>query len=84
MITQICQHWEVVQTGVVFQTTLATYVDPGSGSYYFQMLIAGLTTFCFFFSSIKRKIASHFKKSAPAPVARETVSVKPKDKLVAK
>ena len=32
------------------------YVDPGSGSYLFQLLIAGLTAAAFFFSTIKRKV----------------------------
>jgi len=64
-----CHYNEVVRAGFVLQTMLAMYVDPGSGSYYFQMLIAGLTTFCFFFSTIKRKIVSRFKKSGPPPAA---------------
>jgi hypothetical protein len=37
----------------------AAYIDPGSSSYVFQLLIAGLTAIVFFFSSIKRKIAQY-------------------------
>ena len=67
---------------------LLGYLDPGSGSYVFQMLIAGLTGVLFFFTSIKRKILSLFHKGGPehgiagaapmkAPPARES-----KDKSV--
>ncbi len=80
----ICQHNEVVQAGIVLRTMLAMYVDPGSGSYYFQMLIAGLTTFCFFFSTIRRKIASCFKKSTPPVSASKTAADKSKVISVAK
>lgn len=37
------------------------YIDPGSGSYLFQILIAGLTALVFFFSAIKQKIVGFFK-----------------------
>jgi len=82
-----CHYNEVVRAGFVLQTMLAMYVDPGSGSYYFQMLIAGLTTFCFFFSTIKRKIVSRFKKSGPplavpAVAAREPAAGESKVKSV--
>jgi hypothetical protein len=80
----ICQHNEVVQAAFGLRAMLAMYVDPGSGSYYFQMLIAGLTTFCFFFSTIKRKIVSCFKKDTPAVAARETSPAESKVKSVAK
>jgi len=68
---------------------VAMYVDPGSGSYYFQMLIAGLTTFCFFFSSIRRKVVSRFKKTAPplaapAVAGRESAAGKNQEKSIAK
>lgn len=45
--------------GVWLLTTrdLWAYVDPGTGSYLFQLLIAGLTALVFFFSSLKRKLA---------------------------
>lgn len=46
---------------------LLGYIDPGSGSYAYQLLIAGLTGMLFFFSSIKRKILSLFNKAEPAP-----------------
>lgn len=37
------------------------YIDPGSTSYFFQVLIAGLTAVVFFFSSLKRRVAGFFK-----------------------
>jgi hypothetical protein len=43
------------------------YIDPGTGSYGYQLLIAGLTGVLFFFSSIKRKLLSLFTKNEPAP-----------------
>lgn len=44
--------------GLLLCTTrdAAAYVDPGSSSYLFQILIAGLTATAFFFSTIKRKV----------------------------
>jgi len=72
-----CQHSEVAHAGFVFQTFLAVYIDPGSGGYYFQMLIAGLTTLFFFFSTIKRKVLSRFGKSDPPVAAPATAPRKP-------
>jgi hypothetical protein len=34
------------------------YLDPGSGSYLFQLLIAGLTASFFVFCSLKRRITA--------------------------
>lgn len=47
----------IICAGVLMSTTrdAAAYLDPGSGSYFFQILIAGLTAAVFFFSSLKRK-----------------------------
>jgi hypothetical protein len=42
---------------------LLGYIDPGSGSYAYQMVIAGLTGVLFFFSTIKRKFVSLFSKA---------------------
>jgi len=39
----------------------AAYIDPGGTSYFFQILIAGLTAMVFFFSSIKRRVAQFFR-----------------------
>ena len=80
---------DVMHTVLALQTVLVGYIDPGSGSYYFQMLIAGLTTVCFFFATIKRKILSLFKKtgppaSAPAAGARLPVAGQSKDQSVPK
>ena len=78
------QHYqEVVHLALMVPKILAMYVDPGSGSYYFQMLIAGLTTVLFFFSSIKRKVLSLFKSSEPpagAPGASLKKTIESKDK----
>ncbi len=45
------------------------YIDPGSSSYLFQLLIGGLAAVLFFFSSLKRKTIqiwrSWFSKSTP-------------------
>lgn len=30
------------------------YIDPGSGSYLYQLAIAGITAFIFFFGNMKR------------------------------
>ncbi len=49
--------------------SLFAYIDPGSGSYFYQIAIASLTTVVFFFSTIKRRIAGFFKrKEEPLPV----------------
>ena len=42
------------------------YIDPGTGSYGYQLVIAGVTGVLFFFSSIKRKFRSLFNKNEPA------------------
>jgi hypothetical protein len=42
--------------------TIIAYVDPGTGSYCFQLLIAGVTAAWFALSSFKTKIVSVFKK----------------------
>jgi hypothetical protein len=54
---------------VYFATALdaSAYIDPGSSSYFFQLLIAGLTAVVFFFSSIKQRVLGFFKKGGPAP-----------------
>ncbi len=45
----------------------AAYIDPGTGSYLFQILIAGLTALVFFFSAIRRKVMQIWKQwTAPA------------------
>jgi len=50
-------------TGLLFVMTrdAQAYTDPGSTSYFFQLLIAGLTALVFFFSSLKRRVAGLFK-----------------------
>jgi len=39
------------------------YIDPGSGSYLLQALIAGVLGFFFYFRNIGRKIKSFFFKA---------------------
>jgi hypothetical protein len=57
---------EVSHPANALKVLLAVYVDPGSGSYYFQMVIAGLTTVFFFFTSIKRRVVSFLKPPGPS------------------
>jgi hypothetical protein len=40
----------------------AQYLDPGSGSFLFQILIAGLAVLIFYFSKIKQFIVELFPK----------------------
>jgi hypothetical protein len=39
----------------------AAYIDPGSSSYLFQLLIGGLAALLFFFSTLKRKTGQLFR-----------------------
>lgn len=61
--------------GLLFVMTrdAQAYTDPGSTSYFFQLLIAGLTAVVFFFSSLKRRVAvfckAVFKKNGSTPDA---------------
>ena len=63
---------------------MQAYIDPGSGSYLFQLLIAGITTVVFFLAAAKRKIVRFFKKEPPPPpespetASRETVASRSK------
>lgn len=41
------------------------YVDPGSGSFLFQMLISGLLAVVFFFKLLKHRIQHFFRKIFP-------------------
>lgn len=38
------------------------YIDPGAGSYVFQLLIAAVSGVLFFFSSMKGRIAGWFQR----------------------
>jgi hypothetical protein len=68
---------------------LLSYVDPGTGSYGYQLLIAGVTGMVFFFSSIKRKVLSFFTKDEPTPgltatpVSKEPLAAESKDQRAA-
>lgn len=62
--------------GLLFAMTrdAQSYTDPGSTSYFFQLIIAGLTAVVFFFSSLKRRGADFykavFKKNGSKPDAK--------------
>jgi hypothetical protein len=42
------------------------YIDPGSGSFFFQMLLAGLLSVTVMIKPVKEKIISILKKILPA------------------
>ena len=46
-----------------FHPVIAQYLDPGAGSYIFQLVIAGLTAFLFFFSFKLKGFFSRFRKN---------------------
>jgi hypothetical protein len=78
MFLGVINQEEVKRSAVAVNALLAVYVDPGSGSYYFQMVIAGLTTVFFFFASIKRKVVSLFKRPGPSSTEK---AASPKEAL---
>lgn len=41
------------------------YIDPGSGSFLFQILMAGILGVAFYFKQIRRKIAAIFGQKLP-------------------
>jgi hypothetical protein len=47
---------------LIFPKQAHAYLDPGTGSYIFQILIAGLLASLFFIKSIIRKIKEIFTK----------------------
>jgi len=47
------------------------YVDPGSGSYIVQMIIAGVLGFLFYFKNIWYKVRSFFSKKKYDPKEEE-------------
>jgi hypothetical protein len=66
-------HEILVQAVSAWRTMrLLGYIDPGTGSYGYQLLIAGVTGVLFFFASIKRKVLALFGKAAPAPGLTDT------------
>jgi len=65
-MTHLLQPGQASQSLALCRVFLATYVDPGSGSYYYQIVIGGFTTAFYFLAVSKNRIASFFKKS-PAP-----------------
>jgi hypothetical protein len=59
----------------------AAYIDPGSSSYVFQLLIAGLTAILFFFSTIKRKAGqlarAVFRRNQGNPRGEQAATAEP-------
>ena len=56
---------------------LLAYIDPGTGSYCFQLLIAGIAAVCFGLSTFKAKITTFFKgreKTSPPEAAQSELS----------
>ena len=47
--------------------TLFLYIDPGSGSYLIQAIIAGVLGFLFYFKNVWFRIKSFFKKEKEKP-----------------
>ncbi len=61
----------------------AAYIDPGSSSYLFQLLIGGLTALAFFFGSIRRKVRAGYQwlfrrrpSAGPAPLPQDKATAR--------
>ncbi len=52
----------VVGTVIFSSQALAQYLDPGSGSFLFQIMIAGLAVLIFYFSKIRQFVLGLFQK----------------------
>jgi len=69
---------------------LLGYIDPGTGSYGYQLVIAGVTGVLFFFTSVKRKVMSLFTKTEPtpnlpvAPASKDPLARESKDQSAAR
>lgn len=46
---------------LLFPRQVYAYLDPGTGSYFFQVLIAGLLGSLFFIKTVFRRIKNYFK-----------------------
>ncbi len=77
--------WVCLGIWLVTTRDAQAYIDPGAGSYLFQILIAGLTALVFFFSALRRKAVAAIKRlfgngdaANPAEVeAKEPLPPKP-------
>ena len=51
-------HWAMLSACLLFVSMhdAQAYLDPVSSSYFFQIIIAGLTAFVFLFSTIKNRL----------------------------
>ena len=54
--------WLITLTIFIFPETSYAYLDPGTGSFVFQMIIAGLVGGLFTIKTFWRKIIGFFKK----------------------
>ena len=53
---------------VVISRPVVAYIDPGTGSYFVQIIVASVASFTVFFvKPIVEKLKSLFKKNAPNP-----------------
>lgn len=77
----------LITVGVWFcsQADAAAYIDPGSTSYLFQLLIGGLTAVAFFFGSIRRRVKAgwqwlfHRGREVTAPITSPPKDTASKD-----
>lgn len=57
---------------MLFPKTAQAYLDPGTGSYFFQMLIGGLLGFLFFIKTIIKKVKELIRSiSSKEPIAKK-------------
>jgi len=54
----------LVTIGVVWPRKASAYLDPGSGSYLIQIIIAGMVGFGFFFRNYWQQVKIFFKKKS--------------------
>lgn len=58
---------------VVISQPVVAYIDPGTGSYFVQIIVAGVASFtAFFVKPIVEKLKGLFKKNAPKPKEQST------------
>jgi hypothetical protein len=61
---------------LIFPNQARAYLDPGTGSYLFQILIAGLLGSLFFIKSIIKKLKQFFKNlSVKKPVTEQVMKI---------
>jgi hypothetical protein len=60
----------------IFARSAQAYVDPGTGSYIFQLLAAGLLSSLFFIKTLTRSIKLFFRKIFAAKKKGEVAAIK--------